>query len=373
MIVHAIRVNETYFALFFPMITISIIIPIYNVELYVKQCLESVMAQNIVEVDVECILVDDCGQDKSMTIVRQMVENYEGPILFHILHHEHNRGLSAARNTGLDVATGDYVLFIDSDDYLMPDALKSMLGGLHLYPEADVVVGNTMNEADGRTTFPPFASSKCIDNHYVFFTEILRLQINIQAWNKLIRRNVMVESGLRFVEGILYEDQLWSFLLFDSVSSVLLLPDVTYFYRSNENSIVNISHSQPKANHVAMSYTRSVMEMLHRPPTVEKYDRNVCVNYLVFMTNCMMKAVDFSVSYKVSAETMREMKRTRRLLMLRTLRYGRLFVAVFMLLLFSPFCLLQQWAFFRHNYHRLEVLVLNVAHFTDFFHRKDII
>ena len=355
------------------MITISIIIPIYNVELYVKQCLESVMAQNIVEVDIECILVDDCGQDKSMAIVRQMVEKYEGPIRFHILHHERNRGLSAARNTGLDVATGNYILFIDSDDYLMPDALKCMLGGLHRYPEADVVVGNTMNEADGRTTFPPFASSKYIDNHYVFFTEILRLQINNQVWNKLIRRNVITESRLRFVEGILYEDQPWSFQLFDSVSSVLLLPNVTYFYRSNENSIVNTSHSQPNANHVAMSYTRSVREMLRRPPTVEKYDRNVCVNYLVFMTNCMMKAVDFSSSFQLAPDTLRAVRQTRRSLLIRALRYGRLQLAVFMLLLFPPLKMLQRWSVFRHIYYRIETIVLRVSHLTDFLHRKNVL
>ena len=135
------------------MITISIIIPIYNVELYVRQCLESVMAQDIVEVDIECILVDDCGQDKSMEIVRQMVENYEGPIRFHILHHEHNCGLSAARNTGLDAATGDYILFVDSDDYLLPGALSRLLVGLHTYPQVDMVVGNTLLEAFDYTTF----------------------------------------------------------------------------------------------------------------------------------------------------------------------------------------------------------------------------
>ena len=351
------------------MITISIIIPIYNVELYVRQCLESVMAQDIVEVDIECILVDDCGQDKSMEIVRQMVENYEGPIRFHILHHEHNCGLSAARNTGLDAATGDYILFVDSDDYLLPGALSRLLEGLHTYPQVDMVVGNTLLEAFDYTTFYHLTASEYVDDSYVLFTRLLRRKINIEAWNKLIRKDVITTNGLRFVEGVIFEDQPWSFYLFDSLSSVLLLPDVTYFYRANNDSILNTSHTQAKADHVARSYTRNVIEMLRRPPTAERYDRNITPEYLIFMADSLMKAVDYSSSFQLTDETDRLIKQTRLKLMLRTLRYGRLLLA-FMLFLFLPLSMLQRWAVFRHNYYHFETIVLRLSHLTDFLHCK---
>lgn len=83
-------------------ILVSIIIPVNNVSDYVEECLQSVAAQTYTAI--ECIIVDDCGTDDSMQKVESFITNYQGPITFKILHHEHNRGLSAARNTGIDAA-----------------------------------------------------------------------------------------------------------------------------------------------------------------------------------------------------------------------------------------------------------------------------
>ena len=102
---------------------ISIIIPIYNVEPYIEDCLQSVMRQTYRGM-MECILVDDCGTDNSMKVAEQLIKIYNGPIDFKVLHHEHNRGLSAARNTGIDAACGDYVYFLDSDDWISDDCFE---------------------------------------------------------------------------------------------------------------------------------------------------------------------------------------------------------------------------------------------------------
>ena len=117
---------------------VSIIIPIYNVAPYVEQCLQSVMHQTMTA-GVECILVDDCGQDNSMELVEQMLarEGYSvcsdgtlisnhSPLTFQILHHEHNRGLSAARNTGIEAARGEYLYFLDSDDWIEESAFNDL-------------------------------------------------------------------------------------------------------------------------------------------------------------------------------------------------------------------------------------------------------
>ena len=90
--------------------SISIIVPVYNVEPYVEECIHSVMRQTYTG-PMECIVVDDCGTDNSMAVVEGLIANYKGPISFKVLHHKHNRGLSAARNTGMDAATGDYYFF----------------------------------------------------------------------------------------------------------------------------------------------------------------------------------------------------------------------------------------------------------------------
>ena len=94
---------------------VTIVIPVYQVSEYVERCVCSVMAQSYPYL--ECIIVDDATQDDSIVKCEQLIAAYKGPIRFRILHHGQNRGLSAARNTGTKVATGDYLYYLDSDDY----------------------------------------------------------------------------------------------------------------------------------------------------------------------------------------------------------------------------------------------------------------
>ena len=110
---------------------VSIVIPIYNVSAYIENCLESVRKQ--IYQDLEVILVDDCGTDNSMEIVQEYLE-YHNFVEVKIIHHTHNRGLSAARNTGLEAATGDYVYFLDSDDALMEDCIFILVAPVEAQP-----------------------------------------------------------------------------------------------------------------------------------------------------------------------------------------------------------------------------------------------
>ncbi len=89
---------------------ITIVIPIYNVAPYISDCLHSVMNQTY-QGEIECLLIDDCGLDNSMEVAENVLSNYHGKIKFRIYHHEYNRGLSAARNTGIEHATGEYIYF----------------------------------------------------------------------------------------------------------------------------------------------------------------------------------------------------------------------------------------------------------------------
>ena len=119
---------------------ITIVIPVYNVESYISDCLQSVMRQTY-KGPLECILVDDCGTDKSIEIAQNMIAEYNGPIEFKVLHHEHNRGVSAARNTGIDAAKGDYVCFLDSDDWISDDCIEKLAQPLQ-NEVFDIVIGD---------------------------------------------------------------------------------------------------------------------------------------------------------------------------------------------------------------------------------------
>ena len=102
---------------------ISIIVPIYGVEPYIKKCLISIMSQSLTS-GVECILVNDCTKDESINIAQKLIDESRGNIKFRIINREENGGLSAARNTGILEAKGDYLYFLDSDDLIESNVLE---------------------------------------------------------------------------------------------------------------------------------------------------------------------------------------------------------------------------------------------------------
>ena len=125
--------------------TVSIIIPVYNVAPYIEDCLKSVMMQTY-KGEMECIIVDDCGTDDSIAIAEQMIAAYQGAIQFRMLHHERNKGLSAARNTGTIAATGDYIYYLDSDDEITEDCIEKLMAVAMHDPGIEMVQGNGREE-----------------------------------------------------------------------------------------------------------------------------------------------------------------------------------------------------------------------------------
>lgn len=225
---------------------VSIVIPVFNVSDYVERCLNSVMAQTYT--DLECIIVDDCGTDDSIEKCERMIAKYEGPIEFRILHHERNRGLSAARNTGTNAAKEEYIYFLDSDDEIMPDCIALMTAETQENPEVEMVIGAV--ETDTSYNYSKWALFQ--EKHYINGNlEIRRLffgkpsQLPVTAWNKLLKREFLIKNGLRFVEGLLCEDQVWSFELMQHCRSLCIIPDRTYRYYNVEKSIMNtLSYSK---------------------------------------------------------------------------------------------------------------------------------
>lgn len=350
------------------MVSLSIIIPIYNVEAYIRRCLESVMIQEFAGATVECILIDDCTPDQSMTIVKGMISEYKGPISFVLLKHNVNRGLSAARNTGILQAKGDYVFFMDSDDYLMPHSLQYFLDNMSL--DVDILIGNVKNCKADNVMINIVHDSCLMTDRDVFFQCMLQHKIYLYAWNKMIKRDVLMKHHVFFEEGIIYEDQCWSYLLFSKVSSIMLLSQVTYVYEYNPYSIVHTTFTSGNADKAVWSYTVSTNKMLDCPPDPFSYQKNLTVDYLLFMANFLMNGVDVLSRFKISEEIAHNFFLVRIRILMRSLRNGRLMLACFFLLLFSPFSYVQKVRLFRHHYYDLESVVNKICHLTDFIHRK---
>lgn len=214
------------------------IIPVYNVENYVLECLQSVAAQTKTK-DVECILVDDCGTDNSVSLAEQFISKYVGEIAFALFHHPQNRGLSAARNTGIKNAKGKYLFFLDSDDTIKPDCLDKLFSLAEKY-HADMVQGSYVSDLESMKLFEKSQLPEFSDDKSYIKRTLLNYDVNpVMAQNRLVRRQLVVENNLWFKEGIIHEDLYWSFFLAKIVERICFCKQKTYFYRSTPGSITN--------------------------------------------------------------------------------------------------------------------------------------
>lgn len=224
---------------------ISMVIPVYNVEPYIAVCLRSVMRQTYIG-PLECIIVDDCGTDRSMAIAEEMITGYKGPIDFRIVRHEHNKGLSAARNTGTNAAKGDYIYYLDSDDYISDDCLEVLSKPLQ-ENKYDMIVGDFVTfggESNVRLWVKEGGDFKGERLRKACFSR----EIYVMAVNKLYSLCFLRQHGLSFFEGILHEDELWSYCMVKYLGVVNVVKTVTYFYRIRRQGIIGqISENREKA------------------------------------------------------------------------------------------------------------------------------
>ena len=213
---------------------VSIIIPLYNVENYVIDSLKSAFAQTYS--DIEFLLVDDCSTDHTMQIVEEYVLNHPRREAVRIIHHDKNLGLSAARNTGLEQAYGEYIFFMDSDDEITEDCIENLYQAIS-GSGADWVMGNI--ELQGVFS----QHIKKIYERQIVGGEILSSYLKQEwleaAWNKLLRRTFLIENELTFVSGLLHEDVLWAYHLAKGSKKVKFIRNKGYIYKVREGSITS--------------------------------------------------------------------------------------------------------------------------------------
>lgn len=227
---------------------ISIIIPVYNVEQYIIECLESV-AQQTFKGGIECIIVDDCGTDNSIPYAEKFVNNYNGNINFRIIHHIKNRGLSAARNTGTNAATGDYIFYLDSDDKIIPDCIKLMVYTAVKFPKAELIQGGIINN---NNTENYDISNKMLPDYVVNIRWIKANlmtpgKLPVSSWNKLIKLDFLKQNRIEFIEGIIHEDAPFAFHMAQCLHCIAFCKENTYIYRTQRTGSIQNSSSWSKA------------------------------------------------------------------------------------------------------------------------------
>lgn len=215
------------------MLRLSIIVPVYNVEQYIKKCLISCLDQDLDKSEYEIIVVDDGSKDKSAEIVKDIAQNTSNIILIH----QKNGGLSSARNTGLAMAKGEYVWFVDSDDWIKSNCLKYLTNTV-CKNDLDVLCFgvdyyHTPTHID--SSMSPTTQDGVVMSGEDFITKVHMIPA---AWVALYRRKFLICNNLRFLEGILHEDQEFTPRAYCLAHRIMYVHRHEYVYLQRQGSIM---------------------------------------------------------------------------------------------------------------------------------------
>ena len=210
---------------------VSVVIPVFKVEPYIERCVRALMEQTLQ--DVEFLFVDDASPDGSMEIVKRVVAEYDRTVRFFV--HEKNKGLPAARNTGLEAATGEYIYHCDSDDWPERTLLEKMV-------TAAESAGSDFAYCDFYLSF----SDKERYMHQPSYSDSMEMlekgflagMMKYNVWNKLVRRKLYIDNGICFPEGLSNGEDLTIVKVLRMANRVAHVPEALYHYnRTNDNAI----------------------------------------------------------------------------------------------------------------------------------------
>lgn len=251
-------------------IKVSVIVPIYKVERFISRCAESLLAQTLPEV--EFIFVNDATPDSSIAVLEETIARFPSRAgMCRIVEHEVNKGLPSARNTGLNVARGEYVFHCDSDDFVEPTMLEDMYKAA-LEANADIVWCDwflSFEKSERYMSQPDYADP----------VEALRGMLSgamkFNVWNKLVRRDLYERWNIRFPDGYGMGEDMTMMMLFAHASKVCYLPKAYYHYVKLNNNAFSQTYSE---SHLT--------ELQYNVGRIEEYIRN-----------CFGKEFDMEISF----------------------------------------------------------------------------
>lgn len=278
---------------------ISVIIPVYNVEKYLKQCLDSVLAQTYSNYEV--ILVDDGSMDRSS----QICDDYAASDSRIRCIHKENGGASTARNTGLDAATGEFVFFLDSDDWLDAQALEKLLSSIEKSEiDFSFCEAYAVDEETGEISCKNYTYHRNygIDSAQTIFSEMVsKKEFHVAVWMILYRREFLLRSTLRFVEKIMYEDCVFAYQVYKQANIAAHVHEYLYHRRYRKNSVMTSKKtvhnfiSAKSAYEEVLSLWKSFGEDDKDKPYVSRIAYNAINNYRVLSSTDKRKyAADFA-------------------------------------------------------------------------------
>lgn len=320
--------------------TITIVIPVYNVAAYVERCLLSVMRQT--QPVSECIIVDDASPDDSISRCQQLIDSYNGSTRFVILHHGHNRGLSAARNTGTDAAQGEYIYYLDSDDEITPDCIEKLAFPILHDKSIEMTMGvhrvdisAMQKRQDPQKSWLKECIKRCVrlishknaknltvefktneDLYKWYYEERFLKPVNV--WNRLLKLSFIRSNQLYNKEGLLWEDCLWTYHLMRCLKHAVYLPDETYIQHLRPGSIITSTSREKVLKHFGYSQKEITSNVVHG----ERIKETICWMYDFFQYYIdASDRPDYQYAYRVYYQEMSGSHHTHDLCMLQICHY----------------------------------------------------
>lgn len=240
------------------MYKISVIIPVYNAEKYLKNLLESIVNQTMDLKDIQVIMVDDLSTDNSRIIMKEYERKYHNFISIELK--ENNKIAGTARNEGIKQAEGKYLMFADSDDFYTEDACELMYNAIE-EKEADFVTANYINtDQDGSKWDDPIFDKKIYKNFKLSIEDYKQsfFILNSSACNKIFRKSFIEANNIKFLEGVPAEDAYFTTSCFMKSNRVYYINDIMYCYRqrnrTKKNSSVSFYCSKDYFNRINTAY-----------------------------------------------------------------------------------------------------------------------
>lgn len=277
------------------MAKVSVVVPVYNVEKYISRCLDSLVNQTLD--DIEIICVNDCTPDSSFEIVKEYAAKDSR---FVLIEHENNQGQGVARNNAIAVAVGDYIAFIDSDDYIDTDYCKKLYNTAKKY-DADIVTTNILKHKKKYNRYNVFYSSikECCDLPGKINICKDKKQRFFNATNKIFKNSFLKQNKILFSVGCYFEDVMFTTKAVFAANKIVSCPGVAYHYIENPSSTVKSKNSveKKKRDHVAV-YTElheyakekkiclperlNYIESYYKTPFIKVYRGSFVTKYTLF-------------------------------------------------------------------------------------------
>lgn len=269
---------------------VSIIVPVFNVEKHIRKSINSILNQTVYCEDIEVIMVDDCSTDNSGVIIDEYASKYEN---FKAIHLDENSGAAGKpRNVGLNIASSDFVMFLDSDDCFVENALEILLNKIRQDDELDIVLGGYVNVYDKKQEIIlPFKGKE--DKYFVnTLNEFDLAKINPAISSKIFRKDFLIKNNIKFPEGIPGQDLVFFLNSFFNSSKILSLNNFIVYKRilrskgSDKSISFNLNYNYIIGLIKAYTLTLNIFKENNVNMNLAKL---ILINHLRFLSNQLLK------------------------------------------------------------------------------------